>query len=222
MSLESIDQARKLLTEDGFSTELSSIMVDDSFYIGHKVHSQSAQHNRSFKISAEVDTLTQLAESCENIVLLAKSLHQEYDCDISLRKSHMLEYKPDASPIKNPTENFVRTPSLYTSYLELMRRGWGYSDKIQIGEGITEETQRRITLSRWNWHDKSVVSPILFYETFPNDADALEIFEIVLDRAFTAWEKFGDSIPFQDANGKMRPSFQANHLAQSRDSNLFS
>ena len=220
MDFNLIDEARKILYKDGFTSEVSSIMVDESYYIGHKVETTFYKNAQTFKATAYVDNLDEVVESCENIVLLTKSLHKNYNCEIILRKPHTTTFNGHFSLASSPIDLIPESASIYTSYLELMRRGWGYSDAIGFHEGNTSHPIRKLTVSRWNWHDKNMVNPVTIHHLAPADENPQEILDMLISRSFKAWEDFPDAIPFQDAQGKMRPSFSATHRAQERDERL--
>lgn len=185
-------------------------------YIGHRLDSAYYKDSHTFKASVHVDTLDQVEESCEEIVSLTKSLHKDYDCEIVLRKTHDNSHNTQQlqeSPIR-PIDASLTT---YAAYLELMSRGWGYSDKIGFVDVESEDQpMRSLSLSRWTWHGKELGTPVTLFHTFSISEDPTEVAHMLIERSFRAWKDFPDSIPFQDNNGKLRPSFLQTHLVFER------
>ena len=57
MDFNLIDEARKILYKDGFTSEVSSIMVDESYYIGHKVETTFYKNAQTFKATITATTI---------------------------------------------------------------------------------------------------------------------------------------------------------------------
>jgi hypothetical protein len=220
MNFTGIEKARRTLCEDGFSSEVSSIMVETGFYIGHRFDATFYKNSHTFKAAAHVDTLDQIEQSCGEISTLAKSLHGDYDCDITLRKTHNNENntkKTESSPVA-PIDSSL---SSYSAYLELMDRGWGYSDTIGfVDVEPDDQAMRRLSISRWTWHGKELGTPVTLFQSFDFDESPSDVLHMLIERSFKAWNDFPDAIPFQDTNGKLRPSFIQTHLVFERTSYL--
>jgi len=217
MNYDKAEASRLDLSNMGFSTVLSSIMVDNGYYIGHRLEAFYYRKPQTFKISAELETIDEISEFCSQVKLLTSAFNVKYDCEIKVStpsEGSLFMATPEANPVAKIDESF----SLYESYAELTRRGWGYNDTV----GFTKEglPMRRIAINRWNWHGKQLGNPVTFYHCFPLEENTNIVFSLLSDRAFTAWARFTGSVPFQDASGKIRESFAATHLASDRGEHL--